>query len=129
VGGKKALILVEGLQPCIVLLEQKPVEVLRFVSQLLADLVHEFPETGRRLLCSHHCEEGVVAERFIAFETDPGEFEPLPPVLRKDEGGTDYEEESDIKGSAIHREFKKKPSRETLGSNLAHSVFKEGNLI
>jgi hypothetical protein len=91
--------------------------------------MHEFPETGGRFLCPHHCEEGVVAERFISFEPDAGDFEPLPHILRKDERGTQYEGENNMKVPEFHREFKKKPSHETLGSILAPSVFKEGNLM
>jgi len=46
-----------------------------------------------------------------------------------DERSTECQKEYDMEKSGIHRMFKKKPSRETLGSNLALSVLKEGNLI
>ena len=76
----------------------------------------------------HHAQQGVIPERRVAFEHYLRDLEVLPADLSlQDTRASDHENDT-MKDPVVHPTIKKKPSHETLGSILALSVIKEGNL-
>jgi hypothetical protein len=126
--GEESLVFVELLEMGIILFELKSVEVFGFVAELLTDLVQKLPEGGRGFFRTHDGKEGVIPERLVAFESYLRDFQILPMDLGPEKAGTGNDENDTVEDPFVHPDIKKKPSHETLGSILALSVIKEGDL-
>ena len=76
----------------------------------------------------HDLEQGVIPEGLVALKPYLCDLEILPTDLGLKEARERTEENDNIEDPFVHPDIKKKPSHETLGSILALSVIKEGDL-